>query len=204
MRATVTLSEHMRAKILGALETIPADDRAHVYVVSLYVSDIDDDPRRPTIQVGYNTEHQVAACTPAEGRKPKWPVASDAAEARWNYAFWLQNSLTVIGDEDTDRVGADAREAWAKQRGFWYSDKEEEHDLAAALEKAEPMTYEFVAMAVEVVRDLHRTGEVVRLFGRAVPLLIHELEYYDQIAEQNESANPPDLVADFSRWVRGL
>jgi hypothetical protein len=65
------------------------------------------------------------------------------------------------------------------------------------------MASELVQIAVEVVQDLHRAGEVARLLGRPVPLLIHELEYYDQIALQNESANPPGLVADFSRWVRG-
>jgi hypothetical protein len=64
------------------------------------------------------------------------------------------------------------------------------------------MTREFVQMTVEVVQGLHRTGEVARLFGRPVPLLIHKLEYYDQIAQQNESANPRGLVDDFSRWVR--
>jgi hypothetical protein len=199
----LTLREHLRSKILAALESIPGGDRADIYVVSMYVSDIDDDPRRPTITVGYNTERRAAACTPAPGQKPKWPIASDAAEARWNYAFWLQNSLTVIGDEGTDPVGAELREAWAKQRGFWYSDAEEERDLDSALEKVEPMTHEFVQMAVAVVQELHRSGEVARLFGRPVPLLIHELEYYDEIAQQNESANPGPLVEDFSRWVRG-
>jgi hypothetical protein len=55
---------------------------------------------------------------------------------------------------------------------------------------------------VGVVQDLHRSGEVVRLFGRPVPVLIHELEYYDQIARQNEAANPPGLVDAFARWAR--
>ena len=41
------------------------------------------------------------------------------------------------------------------------------------------------------------------IFKRPVPLLIHELEYYEEIAEQNEAANPPELVASFARWARG-
>jgi hypothetical protein len=198
----VTLNEHIHSKILAALESIPSGDRSDIYVVSLYVSDIDDDPRRPTIAVGYNTERRAAASTPAPGQKPKWPIASDDVEAKWNYAFWLQNSLAVIADESTDPAGAEAREAWARQKGFWFSDAEEERDFKAALEKVKPMTHEFVQMVVGVVQDLHRTGEVGRIFGRPVPLLIHELEYYDQIAQQNESANPPELVHEFSRWVR--
>jgi hypothetical protein len=35
-----------------------------------------------------------------------------------------------------------------------------------------------------------------------VPVLIHELEYYEQIARQTEAANPPGLADDFAAWVR--
>ena len=107
----MTLSEHGRAKILATLEAIPTADRSEIYAVSLYVSDVDDDPRRPTITVGYNTERPAAACTPAAGQEAKWPIASDAAEAGWNYAVWLQNALTVIGDKDTDRGGTNCAAA---------------------------------------------------------------------------------------------
>ena len=46
---------HVRAQLITALGSI-----------SLWVQDLDDDPRKPTITVGFNTE-------------------------RWNFAFWLQN-----------------------------------------------------------------------------------------------------------------
>lgn len=197
------LAEHICTRIRSALEAIPDEDRADIYAVSLWVSELDDDPRRPTITVGYNTECQVAGCTPGPGQRPGRPAASDAAEARWNFAFWLQNSLAVIGSDEDDPKGAELREAWARQRGFWYSDEEEARDLDAVLEKAQRLTGEFVAIVVGVVQDLHRGGEIVRVFGRAIPLLIHELEYYDEIARQNEAANPPGVVDDFARWVRG-
>lgn len=41
-----------------------------------------------------------------------------------------------------------------------------------------------------------------RLFGAPLPILIHELEYYDAIAEQTERANPPGVADAFARWVR--
>jgi hypothetical protein len=202
--ALQTLVEHVRSTIVTALGSIPASDRADLYAVSLWVQDVDDDPRRPTITVGYNTERQVAASTPRGDRSGNGSVASSAAEARWNFAFWLQNSLAVICSEDGDPAGVEARDAWAKQSGYWYSDAEEERDLDAALMKVAPLTAGVVEIAVGVVRELHRSGEVARLLGHPVPLLIHELEYYEQIAAQNEAANPPALVRDFSRWVRGL
>jgi hypothetical protein len=39
------------------------------------------------------------------------------------------------------------------------------------------------------------------IFGRAIPVLIHELEYCDEIAEQNVRANPDGLADDFARWI---
>lgn len=197
------LAEHIRTRIRSALESISEGDRTDIYAVSLWVDDLDDDPRRPTITVGYNTERQVAACTSGPGQRSERPAVADPAEARWNFAFWLQNSLAMIGSEDGDPEGAELREAWARQRGFWYSDEEEERDLDAALEKVQPLTGEFVDILVGVVQDLHRSGEIERVFGRAIPVLIHELEYYDEIARQNEAANPPGVVDAFARWVRG-
>lgn len=35
-------------------------------------------------------------------------------------------------------------------------------------------------------------------------ILIHELEYYDQIAEQNIEANGEDLVKDFTDWIYSM
>ena len=37
---------------------------------------------------------------------------------------------------------------------------------------------------------------------KELPILIHELEYYDEIAEQNIEANGEDLVSDFTNWCQ--
>jgi hypothetical protein len=167
MDSLMALREHLNARIADALASTPVGEKAGIYVVSLLVYDAEDDPRRPTITVGYNTEERAAACTPGPGQKAKWPIASDAAEARWNYAFWLQNALDVICDDGRDPAGAKRVRAWAQDKGYWYSNEEEDQDIEAALRR------------------------------------VHELEYYEEIAAQNEAANPPGLVVDFIRWVRG-
>lgn len=66
---------------------------------------------------------------------------------------------------------------------------------------AAAVTGRFVAMLVEIVRDVHASGLVEEIFGRPIPVLIHELEYYDEIVEQNRRANPPGLTDDFTAWV---
>jgi hypothetical protein len=61
-----------------------------------------------------------------------------------------------------------------------------------------------VDVAVGVSRALHARGLVKRVFGRPVPILVHELEYYDEIVQQTRAANPPGLVKGFARWVHGF
>jgi hypothetical protein len=189
----MNLATHLRSQLISALSSISPEDRADLYVISLWVQDLDDDPRRPSITVGFNTERQVAECTPR---------ASGPNEARWNFAFWLQNSLVEVCGERSDSLGASLRQAWATVRGIWYSDEDQERDFEATLKLDEALTDEFVNVAVQVVKELHTSGEITRILGRPVPVLIHELEYYEKIALQNEAANPPALVEAFATWVR--
>jgi hypothetical protein len=52
--------------------------------------------------------------------------------------------------------------------------------------------------------QLHADGLIQKIFGRPVAVLVHEVEYYDAIADQAEAANPPGVAADFVTWVRNL
>ncbi|HTE61009.1 MAG TPA: hypothetical protein VK631_11705 [Solirubrobacteraceae bacterium] len=186
--------------IVCALDLTPSDIASDVYVVSFYV-DQGNDPRSLTVEVGFNTEARVAQTTPSLGRGPGSPVASDADEARWNFAFWLQNELGVLGDPEKDPEGAAHAETWLRDLGLWYSDEEEDEDFEAAMEKVEQISVRFTDVLVTTARQLHHDGTIARIFGRQIPVLIHELEYYDEIAEQNRRANPDDLAEDFARWI---
>jgi hypothetical protein len=183
------LGDHLRAAIVGALDSIPPADRDDAYVVSLFVYDEEDDPRRPTVTVGFNTESQVAR----EGGDD---------ENRWNYAFFLQNQLAIVCDTDMDPAGASLRESWAREQGLWYGDGEPER--TAFDERGAPLTKGFVDVLVEVVQGLHSGGDVERIFDRPLPVLIHELEYYDAIARQNLRANPPGVADAFTAWIRSM
>jgi hypothetical protein len=145
------------------------------------------------VTVGFNTESDVAHETGA--------YSTDEDEARWNYACWRQNELAVVCGSASDPAGARLREEWARAHGLWY--ELEPGEQAIFNERGEPLTRAFVELLVEVVRRLHREGDVERTFGRAIPVLIHELEYYDEIATQNLAANPEGVVPDgFVRCCR--
>lgn len=55
---------------------------------------------------------------------------------------------------------------------------------------------------MHLARALHATGVINDSLGRPVPVIIHELEYYEQIAQRTEAANPPGLTNEFTSWVR--
>lgn len=70
----------------------------------------------------------------------------------------------------------------------------------AAYEVRRRMSAEFVGACLAAARRLHE-GVLPRLFDRDIPVIVHELEYYDEIARQNLACNEPALVWEFVRWV---
>lgn len=191
----MTFQDHLRTLATRAINSISASQAQDIYVVSFFIDNARDDPRQPTLTIGYNTEAQFQLSI---------AHASDEAEARWNYAFWLQNELTVIGDLTRDPDGAAARQQWISELGLWY------HHEPAKIEEwmksigptAALIEANFNQACVQLARHLHDDRVIKSAIGRPVPVVIHELEYYDGIARRTEAANPPGLADDFTAWVR--
>ncbi|WP_405774735.1 hypothetical protein [Streptomyces sp. NBC_00859] len=186
--------EHLLHLAERALTSIPAADADDIYAVSFLIDNEDDDPRQPTLTIGYNTEAQ-ARCSIQD--------ASDRAEARWNYAFWIQNRLAVVGDLTHDVTGATARQAWITEHGLWYVEPTDPAERDSAIG---PLAGQIEALfnhtCCRIARTLHATGVIERSVGRPLPVIVHELEYYEAIARQTEGANPPGLADEFTSWVR--
>lgn len=186
---------HLRALAEHAISSIPAGEAEDIYVVSFFIDNERDDPRQPTLTIGYNTEAQF---------RRSIADASDEAEARWNYAFWLQNELTVIGDLTRDPDGAAARHQWISELGLWYDDEptRPEEWMKTVGPTAALIEANFNQACVQLARDLHNDGVIKSAIGKPVPVVLHELEYYEAIARRSEAANPPGLADDFTTWVR--
>jgi hypothetical protein len=166
------------------------------------MNDFDGDPRQPVLQFGYNTRARMAECTPTEGQEPGWPIASSACEAKWNFAFWLQNELRFIGEPET-KSGRLLAEL-LKGRGLWYSDEEEDADFERCEEIAGEIAGYFVEACVRIAQALHASGIIEQKFSSPIPIVVHELEYYDQIALQTRLANPPGLAQEFENWIASM
>ncbi|KJS59488.1 hypothetical protein [Streptomyces rubellomurinus] len=190
----MAFQDHLRTLATRAISSITAAEAADVYVISFFIDDERDDPRQPTLTIGYNTEAQFRRSV---------ANASDEAEARWNYAFWLQNELTVIGDLTRDPDGAAARHRWISELGLWYDEPPDPEDWVTVVgPTAALIEATFNQACVRLALDLHDDGTIESTLGRPVPVVLHELEYYEGIARRTEAANPPGLAADFAAWVR--
>ena len=178
----------------GIKKTIENWTEAGIYAISFFVYDECDDPNKPTVTVGYNTE----ACF-----QDSVEDASDEGEARWNYAFWLQNREFVFGRGKTAAVVS----KWRKETGYKCEeedeDGEEEYDENGYYIGKPPLvTEKFIEVLIETARRLHESGVIRAHFGKEIPILIHELEYYDAIAEETRRANPEGVADDFIQWVQ--
>jgi hypothetical protein len=190
------------ADSIGAWDTLRHPD---IYAVSFlyetgWTSDAEGDEvmLQGLVSLSYNTlsryEEQIAQ-------------ARDAAEAKWNFAFWLQEVAAQVPrflepeyGTDPDKGELAVRDAWCAARGIapTGSDGAGLPTYGAGFEEA------IVAAYGRVARELHQSGAIVRKLGRPVPVIIHTLTYGRAGLEATRASNPAALVAEFfSAWADG-
>ncbi len=155
-----------------------------IYALSLWFSFYDDDLKQPTLNVGYNTNTQVELSLENAG----------PAEAKWNYAYWVQDDIEIPGN-------VPEAEEWIKELGLWFTEEEKETDFDRVCELMDEIAAEFIELLISVAQRLHGDGIIMKKFSREIPIIIHELEYPDYIAEINSRANPPDTIAEFLYYM---
>lgn len=188
MMEDMTMKEVLTQSIISNIKEWVDDD---IYAISLFVSNQEDNPCRPTVTLGYNTETQV---------QNEISNADDEREARWNYAFWLQNEFVCFGQDETlnDII------KWLEDNQLPnYEDDDVAWDNDATYDEVEVVTKKFVMELIDVVKEIHQTGILKKKYGKEIPIIIHELEYYDEIAEQNIEANGRNILADFVDFCIG-
>ncbi len=182
------LVKYILESLASGFEEISKTEKDEIYTYSFFVYNIEDDLRRPTFKLGYNTSKKY---------KSEISNASSAAEAKWNYAFWLQNSVVEIGTGN-DKVGQQLLTDWIKELGLYYTDNEFDESFDACLEKGNEIIQNFIGMLIWIVQQLQNFYEL------EIPIIIHELEYYDLIAEQNIAANGAEKVQELVAWINEM
>lgn len=144
------------------------------HVMSLFVSADRDDPAEPRIALSFEYPPE-----PEDGLEVLARWRNDA-EWRWNYAAWGQDLSNVMGEDD------ESRRAFATMfAGLHINDYD--HAVVSAL--------------IAAVQRVHRDRLIEQHLAVSSPILIHELEYSQRIAEWNVEANGLDRVRDFVEWI---
>jgi len=132
-------------------------DEEGIYAISFFVYTPYNSPCE--FAISYNTEADVA--------RAKTSFAS-AAEIRWNYAFWRQNTTYILNPYEGDK------------------------------------NHEDLMMAVSgIAKALQTEGFVREKFG-AIPIIVHELEYYDLVRDATKNANPNGEAKDFLQALENM
>jgi len=185
-----SLTEWITAHIQRRLREMPPQLAKDVYAISLY---IDVAEQEITFSVNTNSQVELALA----GKSKGYGLPSGEQEARWNYAFWMQEPgsrfLTPPGSEDAKLWNSILEELGFHQ----YSEKDdfdiEGYEIGVAKALSE--------LCIKVSRALHASGIIQEVFHRDVPIIVHQLEYDDAIADITESANPAGVSAEFVAWV---
>lgn len=176
-------------KLARAISNIPDEVAADIYALSFFYYAEDDDPRFPCIEVSYNTHTHY---------RKETANAAHETEAKWNYAFWLQEPIAKIGG------GADELlHNWFKISPYYYSATdneaaEEDDELFDRLmELGENFETEFIEHIISLTRKLFKERVIEKKFGTDIPVIIHELECYDQPVSCTQKANKNNLIEEF-------
>ncbi|MDE5619744.1 MAG: protein phosphatase 2C domain-containing protein [Ruminococcus sp.] len=166
-------------------DTISSWEERDIYALSLFVYDDEDNPCKPTVILGYNTESEYIK---------NISIADSKQEARWNYIFWLQNNELSFGTDDTARI---VRQ-WIISCGYPYDENADSSDI----KKYSSITKAFTELLADIVQNLHSSGFIEKTFGKDIPVLIHNLDYNIKTAEINLFANCSDSVRDFVNFCK--
>lgn len=172
-------------KFTSKLNTIEDKD---IYAFNLYLEYYNDNPYEPTITFGYNTfKNFENACE-----------KTDQQEAKWNYAFWLQNEIFVLGLDKTKEV----IKTWFIKNNLGYQSYEEffNGDIDDAL--CSKIDKKVKKEMVEAIKEIQDSNIIKNQFNQEIPIIIHELEYTKELAKLNEKANGKNLAKEFVQFCK--
>ncbi|MCX2680051.1 hypothetical protein OOZ15_08890 [Galbibacter sp. EGI 63066] len=195
---TKELERHIFDKVTKEIEGIIKTEKDEIYAYSFFIYDAFSDPINASLTLGYNTmEHYRSVLESAnDGKEPETlfdyiTTPDDDMEAKWNYAFWLQNEIVEIGAAN-DSKGRELIKNWIEGIGLYYNKEESWKDRDTCMGKAREITQRFIQILVRVVRQIHQQYEL------NVPIIIHELTPYKGETEYNIQANGKELVKEYT------
>jgi hypothetical protein len=192
MTAKELFIEKSLLNIKDAFSNIPANQIDDIYALSFYYYIENDDPRFPTIHISYNTNQQY---------KNETKSASSEAETKWNFAFWIQDELLLVGGSNNELLNN-----WFKESPYYYSEEQdiqsfEDEDLFEDLsDLGNQFNDEFIESIISLTKRLFDERIIEQTFEKQIPVIIHDLELYEVPIDWTIRANPIGLVDELVKY----
>ncbi|MDO4229320.1 MAG: hypothetical protein Q4C98_05860 [Capnocytophaga sp.] len=187
-------TEKSYEKFKNAIQEIPNEENVKdVYALSFWFYCDNDDERFPKITLGYNTNTNYSE---------EAYNADTKEEAKWDFAYWLQNEIETFGGEN-DKLLSN----WFAKTPYFYTDAEnekameEDEDLfEKILKKGQKFRKEFINETISIAKKLLDDKVIQQTFGKDIPIIIHETEYNDETAHWTKKANSSKLIKEFLQY----
>ena len=187
-------TEKSYEKLKNAIqEIVNEEDKKDVYALSFCYTCDDDDLRFPKITLSYNTLSNV---------KEESYNAASKEDAKWNFDYWLQTEVETVGGK--------LLKQWFAKTPHFYTDEEndraieEDEDLYdKLLKKGDRFCKEFIKEAIALAKQLLDEGEIERIFGRNIPIIIHQQDFEETPIIWTKKANPAKLIKEFLEYRDG-
>lgn len=181
-----------------------------IYAVGILILNDDDDLRKPTLRLVYNTRTKAKSKFPVSMKAGdnRWDFAISELEAMWNFPFWLwkihaaicTDSISFDGDI-IDRQGIWLRDGWIKSLGLGYDDEFEKNNFDDALELGGQICANFDELCISVATDLHKIIE--EKFGRDIPIIFFNREgTAPEAVEMTLAANDLKTLNGFIDYIK--
>ena len=184
-------------KLKNAIQEIAnEEDKKEVYALSFCYTCDDDDLRFPKITLGYNTLSNV---------KEESYNATSKEDVKWNFDYWLQTEVETVGGKKDKLL-----KQWFAKTPYFYSDEEndraieEDEDLYdKLLKKGDKFGKDFIKEVIALAKRLLDDGELEKVFGLNIPIIIHQRDFEDTPISWTKKANPAKLIKEFLEYCDG-
>ena len=185
----INIYERIYEKVKQVISTWSDDT---IYAVSFFVESNEEYSYRgfnnvSSFCVSYNTEEYCDG-------------AGKYDEDRWNYAFWSQDETPII-DVSCPNELTDLLYDWYAENGILnlgFEDEAKDYDENYNYIGKGPVGHiELLNITAEVGRRLQEEEFFKKKFNKAIPIIVHGLEYAWYDIEATKRANPYNEAADF-------
>ena len=190
-------TEKSYEKLKNAIQEIAnEEDKKEVYALSFCYTCDDDDLRFPKITLGYNTLSNV---------KEESYNATSKEDAKWNFDYWLQTGVETVGGKKDKLL-----KQWFAKTPYFYSDEENDRAIEEdeelydkLLKKGDKFGKDFIKEVIVLAKRLLDDGELEKVFGRNIPIIIHQRDFEDTPISWTKKANPAKLIKEFLEYCDG-